>query len=69
MMQAPGKDAASEAVDREINPINEDVFPNQEAAVLDDSDMHRMGKAQELKVCLISTSNEAFIAKSWLTLY
>lgn len=49
MIQAPGKDTASEAVDREIKPLSEDVLPNQEAAVLDDSDMHRMGKAQEFK--------------------
>jgi hypothetical protein len=38
-------------MDMEVHPLDQDVPPTQKGTVLDDHDMQRMGKIQELKVC------------------
>lgn len=35
----------------EVHPLDHDVPATQKGTVLDDHDMQRMGKIQELKVC------------------
>lgn len=54
-MQTSNKVAGSEATDMETQAIGQDAAPHQRVAVLDDSDMHRMGKAQQFKVCRFTT--------------
>ncbi|KAJ5089554.1 hypothetical protein N7532_008238 [Penicillium argentinense] len=48
-MQVRNKTARSETQDMEVQPMDQDVAPSPKTAVLDDNDMHRMGKTQELK--------------------
>lgn len=50
-MQAPNKTTRLETMDMEVHPLDQDVPPTQKGTVLDDHDMQRMGKIQELKVC------------------
>lgn len=50
-MQAPTKSTRLETMDMEVHPLDQDVPPTQKGTVLDDHDMQRMGKIQELKVC------------------
>lgn len=50
-MQAPNKSTRLETMDMEVHPLDQDVPPTQKGTVLDDHDMQRMGKIQELKVC------------------
>jgi hypothetical protein len=38
-------------MDMDVHPLDQDVPPTQKGTVLDDHDMQRMGKIQELKVC------------------
>ncbi|GLI80698.1 hypothetical protein PoHVEF18_009055 [Penicillium ochrochloron] len=48
-MQAPNKSTRLETMDMEVHPLDQDVPPTQKGTVLDDHDMQRMGKIQELK--------------------
>ncbi len=50
-MQAPNKSTRLETMDMEVQPLDHDVPATQKGTVLDDHDMQRMGKIQELKVC------------------
>ena len=50
-MQAANKSTRLETMDMEVHPLDQDVPPAQKGTVLDDHDMQRMGKIQELKVC------------------
>lgn len=38
-------------MDMEVHPLHQDVPSTQKGTLLDDHDMQRMGKIQELKVC------------------
>lgn len=52
-MAAASKSSRSGTVDMEIKPMDQGVPQDQNSGTaMDDSDMQRMGKAQELKVCL-----------------
>lgn len=51
-MQAPNKTTRLETMDMEVRPLDQDVPSTQKGTVLDDHDMQRMGKIQELKVCV-----------------
>lgn len=54
-MQASTKAPGLEALDMEGNqPVDQD-GSQKEGTALDDHDMHRMGKVQELKVCLLAS--------------
>ncbi|KAF3390615.1 hypothetical protein F1880_009395 [Penicillium rolfsii] len=48
-MQALNKPTRLETMDLEVHPIDQDVPSSQKGTVLDDHDMQRMGKIQELK--------------------
>lgn len=51
-MAAATKAPMSETMDTEIQPMDQHVPQDEKSGTaLDDNDMHRMGKVQELKVC------------------
>lgn len=47
-------------MDMEVHPLDHDVPATQKGTVLDDHDMQRMGKIQELKVCQLSKPKPPF---------
>jgi hypothetical protein len=60
-MQVHTKPPRLGTMDVEVNsPALSHEGGRQAGTVLDDTDMHRMGKVQELKVCLVGRSDRQF---------